>query len=154
MRSLELPGGGWTFPLKVAYDLANHTYEGRKECLQYTQPTAFEYLADESDEPRNQRTSLSDYWVKMGKLWMRVHSTLRTRTFSPVGVDNGPDPSTLKHVRTTQMIFEDGTMHIVNDDWTAAQTVPFPGRLWTGTTIFYPEGVPDSGGITTVEPLA
>ena len=53
---------------------------------------------------------------------MCVHSTLRTRTFSPVGVDNGPDPSTLKHVRTTQMILEDGTTHTMNDDWTAAQS--------------------------------
>ena len=61
VRSLEIPDGPWTFPLKVAYDLANYTYEGRKECLQYTQPIAFEVLADDSNEPRNQRSSIGDY---------------------------------------------------------------------------------------------
>ena len=90
----------------------------------------------------------------MGKLWMRAHSTLRARTFSPVGVDNGPDPSTLKHARTNQMIFGDGTTHTMNDDWTAVQTVPAAGRLCTGTTLFYPEGVPDSGGAISPEPSA
>ena len=91
----------------------------------------------------------------MGKLWMCVHRTLRACTFNPVGVDNGPDPTTLKSVRTTQMIFEDGSTHTFNDDWTEPQYVPTVGRMWTGTTVFYPEGVPDISGSTIApEPLA
>ena len=39
--SVELPDGGWTFPLKLAYDQANYTLEGRKESVKYTHPLAF-----------------------------------------------------------------------------------------------------------------
>ena len=107
---------------------------------------------DES-EPGNTRSSLGDSWERTGKLWLCVHRTLRTRLFSPVGVDNGPDPSILKHRRTTQMIFEDGSLHTANDDWTTSPAIPFAGRMWTGTAIFYPEGVPDSDGDPSPEPI-
>merc|ERR1712242_684642 len=49
VKSLEIPEGSWTFPLKIAYDLANYTLEGRKEALAYTQPTPFEVLSDHTE---------------------------------------------------------------------------------------------------------
>ena len=44
VEALEVPDGPWTFPLKLEYDLANYTLEGRKQFVRYYEPTPFEVL--------------------------------------------------------------------------------------------------------------
>ena len=45
-----------------------------------------------------------DYWVETENTWTCVHVLPRSTLFSPYDLKDGPDPSTLGPVRTTQMI--------------------------------------------------
>ena len=91
--------------------------EGRKEAVRYYEPTPFEVLGDLDENEPPSSHGASDRWLRMGKLWMRVHLNTRMFLFNPEGVANGPDVSMLKGHRTTHMIYEDGSTETHTDDW-------------------------------------
>ena len=65
VKAVELPDNDWTFPLKLGYDRVNYTLEGRKEAVQYVQPTLNEHLEDYDGHPLT-REPAGDNWVKNG----------------------------------------------------------------------------------------
>ena len=81
-----------------------------------------------------QMDGTTDYWIKEGRFWKRVHVRPRTEFYTPTPEDNGPDVYKLLPYRATH-IREEHNMRRIEDDWT---TEPQPTRQqeWTGSTTF------------------
>ena len=81
-----------------------------------------------------QMDDTTDYWIKEGRFWKRVHVRPRTEFYTPTPEDNGPDVYKLLPYRATH-IREEHNMRRIEDDWT---TEPQPTRQqeWTGSTTF------------------
>ena len=89
------------------------------------------------------RVSILDSWepVIAKHAWVRRHLIQRTSLFVPTRAEDGPDVTTLSNVRVTHVMFSDGTMDIIRDDWKsvddARRVLPMP---WTGETWFFLSG--------------
>ncbi len=82
-----------------------------------------------------------DYWICEGTTWVRVHTTPRRALFTPTRTSSGPDPTTLRSRRRTEMqaLGQDGsTKNYRGDIWTDRISAHKDmGYLWVGRTIFY-----------------
>ena len=81
-----------------------------------------------------QMEGTTDYWIKGGRFWKRVHVKPRTEFYTPTPEDNGPDINRLLPYRATH-IREEHNIRRIEDDWT---TEPQPTRQqeWTAFTNF------------------
>ena len=86
------------------------------------------------------RVSVLDSWepVIAKHAWVRRHLVQRTSLFVPTRAEDGPDVTTLSNVRVTHVMFSDGTMDIIRDDWKSAddsrRVLPM---AWTGEAWFF-----------------
>ena len=82
----------------------------------------------------------TDYWIREGSFWKRVHVKERTEFYVPTPEDGGPDIYKLSPTRYTNIRVEDPQGTMINmkrvvDNWTHE---PQPTRTepWTGSTNF------------------
>ena len=70
---------------------------------------------------------------------MRLHKTLRRRTFAPNDAAKGPNRDrAISAMRRTAGSFEDGTKFQIIDDWSHEDVVhKMLDRPWRGRTEFY-----------------
>ena len=83
----------------------------------------------------------SDYWIKTGKLWMRIHVKPRHCMFIPTGAVGGPVPEQLLKGRRTVAADSTGTMRIINDVWRGSGAASVQDKIpdltsWTGFSEF------------------
>ena len=78
----------------------------------------------------------SDYWIREGNMWKRVHVQPRKDLYVPQQTDDGPDLTRLVQGRRSIIRPMDGTRgHSVLDDWTTERQATFD-KEWTGSTNF------------------
>ena len=78
----------------------------------------------------------SDYWIREGNMWKRVHVQPRKDLYVPQQTDDGPDLTRLVQGRRSIIRPMDGTKgHSVLDDWTTERQATFD-KEWTGSTNF------------------
>ena len=84
-------------------------------------------------------TPTTDYWIREGHYWKRVHVQVRTTMYVPQQTDDGPDISRLKATRTTfANRTEQGRGYTISDNWHESGARPLD-RQWTGSTNFEEE---------------
>ena len=87
--------------------------------------------------------NIGDAWFNFNPL-LRLHRRLRTRLFSPEGVVNCPDLSTLHPHRTTFIQYDSGARETITDSWQHPRMKFLElSNLWIGTTKFYHKDNPE-----------
>ena len=93
------------------------------------------YSATALPTPKNTPPT-SDYWIREGHLWKRVHIQPRTDLYVPQQTQDGPDVTKLIPERTTFVKPTSGSRgYRIDDDWTT-KTKPTLNTSWTGSTNF------------------
>ena len=78
----------------------------------------------------------TDYWVKEGHMWKRVHVQPRMDLYIPQQTDDGPDVTKLTQHRTSIVRPTNGTRgNAIEDDWTTKRRATLEFE-WTGSTNF------------------
>ena len=78
----------------------------------------------------------SDYWIREGHLWKRVHVVPRTSYYCPEMTSDGPEVDNLLPSRMTIIKPLDGSRpRRIDDEWTT-EPQPQHSQLWTGSTNF------------------
>ena len=78
----------------------------------------------------------TDYWVKEGHMWKRVHVQPRMDLYIPQQTDDGPDVAKLTQHRTSIVKPTSGTRgNAIEDDWTTKRRATLEFE-WTGSTNF------------------
>ena len=78
----------------------------------------------------------TDYWVKQGHMWKRVHVQPRMDLYIPQQTDDGPDVTRLTQHRTSIVRPTSGTRgNAIEDDWTTKRRATLEFE-WTGSTNF------------------
>ena len=78
----------------------------------------------------------TDYWVKEGHMWKRVHVQPRMDLYIPQQADDGPDVTKLTQHRTSIVRPTNGTRgNAIEDDWTTKRRATLEFE-WTGSTNF------------------
>ena len=81
-------------------------------------------------------TPNSDYWIREGHLWKRVHIQPRTTLYVPEQSDDGPNTERLTSERTTMVSpTEQARGWRIDDNWKESGARPLD-RQWTGSTNF------------------
>ena len=81
-------------------------------------------------------TPNSDYWIREGHLWKRVHIQPRTTLYVPEQSDDGPNIERLTSERTTMVSpTEQARGWRIDDNWKESGARPLD-RQWTGSTNF------------------
>ena len=84
-------------------------------------------------------TPTTDYWIREGHYWKRVHVQARTTMYVPQQTDDGPDIGRLKPTRTTFVNrTEQGRGYTIHDNWQESGARQLD-RQWTGSTNFEEE---------------
>ena len=84
-------------------------------------------------------TPTTDYWVREGHYWKRVHVQVRKTMCEPQQTDDGPDIGRLKPTRTTFVNrTEQGRGYTIHDNWHESGARQLDGQ-WTGSTNFEEE---------------
>ena len=84
-------------------------------------------------------TPTTDYWIREGHYWKRVHVQVRTTMYVPQQTDHGPDIGRLKQTRTTFVNrTEQGRGYTIHDNWHESGARQLD-RQWTGSTNFKEE---------------
>ena len=84
-------------------------------------------------------TPTTDYWIREGHYWKRVHVQVRTTMYIPQQTDDGPDIGRLKPTRTTFVNrTEQGRGYTIHDNWRESGARQLD-RQWTGSTNFEEE---------------
>ena len=114
-KVVDLPDEGICFPLKSESDRVNYTLEGLR---QSTPPSALELpSADDLEGATVRVLPVGDRWVKLGRHWMRIHTVPRNMVYTPQLEEDGPDLSTLLHVRITFKSYDRGHIDTITDVW-------------------------------------
>ena len=86
--------------------------------------------------PPDPTQKTTDYWIREGHLWKRVHVVPRTSFYCPEATANGPDIGNLLPQRTTLIKPLDGSRgKRIDDEWTT-EPQPQQAQQWTGSTNF------------------
>ena len=84
----------------------------------------------------SQLDKTSDYWIREGRMWKRVHIIPRNVLYCPEASDGGPSPEELTPMRVTFITPTDGSRrHRIDDEWTS-EPQPRQATSWTGSTNF------------------
>ena len=95
------------------------------------QPARYSNIPDPSQVERT-----SDYWIREGRLWKRVHIIPRNTLYRPEATDGGPSPDDLTSTRVTFIKPTNGSRpHRIDDEWTT-EPQPRQSTSWTGSTNF------------------
>ena len=95
------------------------------------QPARYSSIPDPSQVERT-----SDYWIREGRLWKRVHIIPRNTLYRPEATDGGPSPDDLTSTRVTFIKPTNGSRpHRIDDEWTT-EPQPRQSTSWTGSTNF------------------
>ena len=93
------------------------------------------YSATAVPTPKDTPTT-SDYWIREGHLWKRVHVHPRTDLYIPQQTQDGPDVTKLIPERTTMVKPTSGARgYRIDDDWTTKTNASL-NTPWTGSTNF------------------
>ena len=100
-----------------------------KKPLTDTRPMGSTGIPHPRDTP-----ATSDYWIREGNLWKRVHVQPRWDLYIPQQTDDGPDVTRLIQARTTFVRPTDGSRYYrIDDDWTTKRQATL-NIEWTGST--------------------
>ena len=78
----------------------------------------------------------TDYWIREGHLWKRVHVKPRHDLYIPQQTDDGPDVTKLTTERTTMVRPTNGARwYRIDDNWTTKRQATLD-QEWTGSTNF------------------
>ena len=133
-QPLKVPEATSTSASSAQQPLTRHTYKRPIEDTphQYQQTST---PATSIPHPKDVQPT-SDYWVREGNMWKRVHIQPRMDLYIPQQTDDGPDITRLTQQRRTLIRPIDGTRgHAVEVDWTTKRQATF-GKEWTGSTNF------------------
>ena len=83
--------------------------------------------------PPDPTDKTSDYWIRVGHLWKRVHVVPRAFYYCPELTSDGPDIDNLPPSRTTIIKPLDGSrLRCIDDGWTT-EPQPQHSQQWTGS---------------------
>ena len=78
----------------------------------------------------------TDYWIREGHLWKRVHVKPRHDLYIPQQTDDGPDVTKVTTERTTMVRPTNGARwYRIDDNWTTKRQATLD-QEWTGSTKF------------------
>ena len=133
-QTLKVPEATSTSASSAQQPLTRHTYKRPIEDTpqQHQQAST---PATSIPHPKDVQPT-SDYWIREGNMWKRVHIQPRMDLYIPQQTDDGPDVTRLTQQRRTLIRPIDGTRgHAVEDDWTTKRQATFD-KEWTGSTNF------------------
>ena len=135
VRTIDLPDTGITFPLKEAYDFQNRQLDPHGISHKYTE--SIPLLAD-------LKSPKQDMWIKLDKIWIRLHPQIRTTLFNPrneqTADGTGPEIGDLSYHRHTIVCVNRAETYHITDTWNK-DSAEDPRHRWTGLTMLYKKGV-------------
>ena len=86
--------------------------------------------------PPDPTDKTSDYWIREGHLWKRIHAVTRTSYYCPELTSDGPDIDSLLPSRMRIIKRLDGSRpRRIDDEWTT-EPQPQHSQQWIGSTNF------------------
>ena len=132
-QTFKVPEATTTSASSAQQPVTRHTYKRPIESTQQHQQASTS--ATSIPHPKDVQPT-SDYWVREGNMWKRVHVQPRRDLYIPQQTDDGPDVTRLTQQRRSIIRPMNGTRgHSVEDDWTTKRQAT-RDKEWTGSTNF------------------
>ena len=132
-KTLKAPEATTTSASSAQQPLTRHTYKRPTESTTQQHQQASTSSASVPHPEDVQPTS--DYWVREGNMWKRVHIQPRKDLYIPQQTDDGPDVTRLTQRRMSFIKPTNGTRGNSIDDWTTKRQATLDNE-WTGSTNF------------------
>ena len=139
-RNREPTGGLWQGEtwFRILPEQKEGTTRIQQEQTQSKQSTSTPVLMRHTDKQPEKEATMpppekvqrtTDYWIREGRHWKRVHAIPRTEFYVPTPEDNGPDINKLLPTRYTN-IHSEHNIRRIEDNWTV-EPQPTRKEHWT-----------------------